>query len=54
MAATQELGPLGPIPATGRAVVFDGLILDHLVDGKVQERWEQFDQAVILQQIGVA
>ena len=47
-------GPLGPIPPTGRTVAFDGLILDHVVDGKVKERWEQFDQAVILQQIGVA
>jgi predicted ester cyclase len=47
-------GSFGPIPPTGRTVAFDGLILDHLVDGKVKERWEQFDQAVILQQIGVA
>jgi predicted ester cyclase len=46
-------GPFGPIPATGRTVAFDGLLFDHLVDGKVKERWEQFDQAVILQQLGV-
>src|ERR1043165_9293398 len=46
-------GPFGPIPATGRPVAFDGLLFDHLVDGKVKERWEQFDQAVILQQLGV-
>jgi len=44
---------LGPIPATGRTVAFDGLIFDHLVDGKVKERWEQFDQPVILQQMGI-
>jgi predicted ester cyclase len=50
--ATHD-GPFGPIPATGRSVAFDGLIFDHLVDGKVKERWEQFDQAVILQQLGV-
>jgi steroid delta-isomerase-like uncharacterized protein len=47
-------GPFGPIPATGRTVAFDGLLFDHLVDGKVKERWEQFDQAVIIQQLGVA
>ena len=46
-------GPFGPIPATGRRVSFDGLIFDHLRGGQVQERWEQFDQAVILQQLGV-
>ena len=47
-------GPFGPIPATGRSVSFGGLIVDHLVDGKVKERWEQFDQAVLLQQLGAA
>ena len=46
-------GPFGPIPPTGRTVAFDGLIFDHLVDGKVKERWEQFDQPVILQQMGI-
>ena len=46
-------GPFGPIPATGRSLSFDGLIFDHLVDGKVKERWEQLDQAVILQQMGI-
>lgn len=53
-ACATHNGPFGPIPATGRAVAFNGLILDHLVDGKVQERWEHFDQPAILQQIGVA
>jgi len=46
-------GPLGPVSPTGRTVSIDGLILDHLVDGRVVERSEQFDQAVVLQQIGV-
>ena len=46
-------GPFGPIPATGRPVAINGIILDHVVDGKVKERWEQFDQPVLLQQLGV-
>jgi steroid delta-isomerase-like uncharacterized protein len=46
-------GPFGPIPATGRAVSFDGLILDRVVDGRVVERWEQWDQSLMLQQLGV-
>ncbi len=32
----------------------DGLILDRSVGGKVQERWEQWDQSVMLQQLGFA
>ena len=47
-------GPLGPVPATGRRVRVDGLILDHVVDGRVAERWEQWDQAGMLQQLGLA
>jgi steroid delta-isomerase-like uncharacterized protein len=47
-------GPLGPAPATGKTVAVDGLIVDRVVDGKVQERWEQFDQSLMLQQLGFA
>jgi predicted ester cyclase len=31
-----------------------GLIFDRLVDGKVVERWEQWDQPNMLQQLGLA
>jgi steroid delta-isomerase-like uncharacterized protein len=47
-------GPLGAAPPTGKAVAVDGLIVDRVVDGKVQERWEQFDQSLMLQQLGFA
>ena len=47
-------GPLGAAPATGKTIAVDGLIVDRLVDGKVQERWEQFDQSLMLQQLGFA
>jgi steroid delta-isomerase-like uncharacterized protein len=46
--------PLGAAPATGKAVSIDGLIVDHLEDGKVRERWEQWDQSLMLQQLGFA
>ena len=45
-------GPLGPVPATGKQMAIEGLIIDRLVDGKVQERWEQFDQSLMLHQLG--
>ena len=45
---------LGPVPPTGRRVRVDGLFLDHVRDGKVVERWEQWDQMGMLQQLGLA
>jgi predicted ester cyclase len=47
-------GPLGPVPPTGRRIEIDGLIIDHVADGRVVERWEQFDQSVMLRQLGLA
>ena len=47
-------GPLGEVPATGRAVQIDGLIIDRLANGVVVERWEQWDQPRMLQQLGLA
>ena len=45
--------PFGNVPATGRPVKVNGLILDRLVDGRVVERWEQWDQAGLMQQLGL-
>jgi predicted ester cyclase len=53
-ATGTHTGPLGPAPATGNRVAIDGLIFDRVVGGKVQERWEQFDQSLMLQQLGFA
>ena len=47
-------GPLGEAPPTGKPVTVDGLILDRVAGGKVQERWEQWDQPLMLQQLGFA
>ena len=47
-------GPFGPVPATGRPVQVSGLILDRVVDGRAVERWEQWDQMAMLQQLGLA
>lgn len=47
-------GAFGNAPATGRRVRVDGLILDHVADARVVERWEQWDQAGMMQQLGLA
>lgn len=53
-ATGNHTGPLGAAPPTGKPVAIDGLIVDRLVDGKVHERWEQWDQSLMLQQLGLA
>lgn len=53
-ATGTNTGPLGSVPATGKRIAIDGLIVDRVVSGKVQERWEQFDQSLMLQQLGLA
>ena len=47
-------GPFGTVPATGRRVRVNGLILDRVAGGKVVERWEQWDQMGMMQQLGLA
>ena len=47
-------GPLGPTPPTGRPVAITGLIIDKVAEGKVVERWEQYDQPLMMQQLGLA
>ena len=47
-------GPFGTVPATGRRVRINGLILDRVAGGKVVERWEQWDQMSMMQQLGFA
>ena len=47
-------GGFGSVPATGRHMRIGGLILDRVVDEKVVERWEQWDQMGMMQQLGLA
>ena len=53
-ATGTHTGPLGAAPPTGKTVALDGLIIDLLANGKVRERWEQWDQSLMLQQLGFA
>ena len=53
-ATGTHAGPLGAAPATGKQIALDGLIIDRVENGKVKERWEQWDQSLMLQQLGFA
>ena len=45
-------GAFGEMQATGKTVEIEGLIIDHLVSGKVAKRWEIWDQMAMMQQLG--
>jgi steroid delta-isomerase-like uncharacterized protein len=45
-------GPIFGFSGTGRRVRIDGIGIDRFVDGKIVERWVQYDAAGLLQQIG--
>jgi hypothetical protein len=34
-------------------MTIEELVIDRVVGGKVQERWEQMDQPLMLQQLGL-
>ena len=53
IAEGTHTGPLGEIPPTGRRVHVDGLILDRVENGRVAERWEQWDQMAMMRQLGL-
>lgn len=46
-------GPLGEVRPTGKRVKIDGLVLDRVVGDRVVERWEQWDQMAMMQQLGL-
>jgi predicted ester cyclase len=46
-------GPLGEVKPTGKRVRIDGMILDRVVGDRVAERWEQWDQMAMMQQLGL-
>ena len=54
LAVGTNSAAFGSVPATGRQVRVEGLILDRVAEGKVIERWEQWDQMGMIQQLGFA
>ena len=55
VAVAQRLAAsLNPNALMRKRITIEGLIIDRVADGKVKERWEQFDQSLMLQQLGFA
>ena len=48
-----QRGAFGPIPATGRAVTMQGVIIHRIRDGKIAEDWVVRDTLGLMQQLGV-
>lgn len=46
-------GPLRGMPATGRTVPIEGIVISTIVDGKIVEDWELTDQFGFLSALGM-
>ena len=46
-------GDMQGIPPTGKRFTIQGMFVDHVVNGKVVERWGQFDTMGMMMQLGV-
>ncbi len=53
VATGTHTAPRGDIPATGKYALINGLVLDHISNGQVSERWERWDQSSLLHQLGL-
>ncbi len=53
LTGTHRGGFLG-IPATGRSICLQGVIISEVRDGLIAEEWELLDQLSLLQQLGLA
>ena len=54
VAEGTNTGPFAGAPPTGKPIRVEGLIFDRVLDGRVAERWEQWDQPAMLRQLGLA
>ena len=48
-----QRGEMMGIPATGKQVAMSSIVVDRLVDGKIVERWVEYDAMGMMQQLGV-
>jgi steroid delta-isomerase-like uncharacterized protein len=51
-AAGTHSGEFMGIPATGRTVVMDGIVINRFSDGKVVETWALYDDLSLFKQLG--
>lgn len=48
-----HLGDLWGIPATGERVTITSMDMNRIADGKIAERWHEYDTLGLMQQLGV-
>ena len=49
----HDQGAFQGIPATGRAVTIDMVMIERVVDGRIVEHFAFFDAMALMQQLGV-
>ena len=45
-------GPFGELPPTGKKISVSGVNISHVVDGKISENWQFYNQALFYTQLG--
>lgn len=52
MSTGTHTGTFQGIPASGRSIRLEGIIIEHYRNGRIVERWDQLDALGLMQQIG--
>ena len=52
-ATATQTGAFQGLPATGKQIRVTAIWIDRIADGKIVERWSQFDQLGVMQQLGL-
>jgi predicted ester cyclase len=47
-----HIGPILDLPPTGRSVHVSEMVIFRIVDGKIVEAWEEYDEAGMRRQLG--
>lgn len=51
-ATGTNTGPIGDLPPTGKKIKLSGVNIANMVDGKISEEWEYYNQALMMAQLG--
>jgi predicted ester cyclase len=47
-----HLGPFAGVEPSGRSIAIPGILIAHLIDGKIQEALSAFDSGELMKQLG--
>ena len=51
--AVHSRGDFMGVPPSGKEIVLSGISIEHIKDGRIAERWVNYDNAGLMQQLGL-